>query len=800
MELEFYLLDVSYEIVMNEPHIIMWAITRDGQRIVIRDRHFRPYFYVILRKNSDPTLVMQRIKMLSENPSPISKLELVEKRYMGNPVKSLKATTIIPEYVRKYREKIRNIDEVLDIVEADIRFSMRYILDHGLKPCGWHIAKTRELKVSPGYRVSAEYELIGEISAIEEYSPPKDLRILAMDIEVYGEGGSPRPEKDPVIIIGLMSNDGEIKQFVANNIDDRPIIKEFVNYVIKKDPDIIVGYNNNNFDWPYLLERSRIHGIKLDIGRKRDSMPSTSTYGHISIPGRLNVDLLNFAEEIPEIKLKSLDIVADYLGVMKRNERVLIDYLEIPRYWNDPEKRELLLRYNLDDVKSTMGLAEKFLPFAMQLSNITGLPLDQVGAASVGYRLEWFLMREAYRNNELIPNRIERSIESYKGAVVLKPLPGIHENIAVMDFTSMYPNIMIKYNVGPDTIVYNEPCNENLHNIAPELGHCFKKEPAGFFKNVLQSLLKLRKSIRDEMKKYHPDSYEYKILDERQRAVKILANATYGYMGWAGARWYCRECAEAVTAWGRQTINKAIEIARALGLRVIYGDTDSIFVTHDPGKIEEFARIVENDLGFEIKIDKIYKRVFFSEAKKRYAGLLEDGRIDIVGFEAVRGDWAEIAKEVQEKVTEILLRYGDLEKAIDYVRNVISDLNQYKVPLEKLIIWKTLTKPIEEYEADAPHVAVAKKMIRKGIKIAIGDKVGYVVLKGYGKISERVEPYMFIKDIRLIDVNYYIDHQIVPAVMRILEYFGVTELQLKKTTHIGKKSLFDYLGKTASSG
>ncbi|MEM4528809.1 MAG: DNA polymerase domain-containing protein, partial [Desulfurococcaceae archaeon] len=212
------------------------------------------------------------------------------------------------------------------------------------------------------------------------------------------------------------------------------------------------------------------------------------------------------------------------------------------------------------------------------------------------------------------------------------------------------------------------------------------------------------------------------------------------------------------------------------------------------------ARIVENDLGFEIKIDKIYKRVFFSEAKKRYAGLLEDGRIDIVGFEAVRGDWAEIAKEVQEKVTEILLRYGDLEKAIDYVRNVISDLNQYKVPLEKLIIWKTLTKPIEEYEADAPHVAVAKKMIRKGIKIAIGDKVGYVVLKGYGKISERVEPYMFIKDIKLIDVNYYIDHQIVPAVMRILEYFGITELQLKKTTHIGKKSLFDYLGKTASSG
>ncbi|MEM0249728.1 MAG: DNA polymerase domain-containing protein, partial [Desulfurococcaceae archaeon] len=240
------------------------------------------------------------------------------------------------------------------------------------------------------------------------------------------------------------------------------------------------------------------------------------------------------------------------------------------------------------------------------------------------------------------------------------------------------------------------------------------------------------------------------------------------------------------------------EISGNLGLKVIYGDTDSLFITYQPDTSRAFIELVENELGFEIKIDKVYKRVFFSEAKKRYAGILGDGRMDIVGFEAVRGDWAEIAREVQEKVTEILLKEGSVAKAVDYVRSVLSDLAQGKIPIEKLIIWKTLTKPIEEYDAETPHVNVAKKMLRYGFRIGVGDKVGYVIVRGTGKISERAEPYMLVKDPRNVDYNYYVDHQIVPAALRILEYFGVTDMQLKKAT-TGRKSLFDYAGKKPSS-
>lgn len=795
MLLDFYLLDVSYEIVSQEPHIIIWGISRDGKRILLRDRRFRPYFYAILRQASQPDAVARRITALSEAASPLIRVEPVEKKYFGKPVTALKIVTVIPEHVRRYREKVKQVPEVLEVVEADIRFSLRYVLDHHLRPCGWHRAEVEARVKNPQYRVEEEYEVVGEITPLDDWSTPR-LRILAFDIEVYNETGSPKPERDPVIIIGVLTSEGLFKQFLAEGMSDKHAIMEFAKFIQSYDPDIIVGYNSNRFDWQYLLERARVLGVRLDVGRKKDSPPSTSTYGHVSITGRLNVDLYDYAEEIPEIKIKSLDIVADYLGVMKRESRVLIDYMEFPKYWNDPSKRSILLKYNEDDVRSTMGLSEKFLPFAMQLSNITRLPLDQVGAASVGNRLEWFLMHEALQSNELTPNREEKEAETYKGAVVLSPLKGIHEDIVVLDFTSMYPNIMIKYNVGPDTIEKTTSCSPNNHNIAPEVGHCFRREPSGFFKNVLSMLLDVRRQLREELKKYPPESLEYRVLDERQRAVKILANAAYGYMGWLGARWYCRECAEAVTAWGRSMITRVITKAREIGLKVVYGDTDSLFVENNPSRVKELMEYVEKELGFDIKIDKIYERVFFTEAKKRYAGLLKDGRVDIVGFEAVRGDWTELAKEVQENITSILLREKNVDKAVEYVKTVISSLMQSKIPIEKLVIWKTLTKRIEEYDVESPHVAAARKLERKGLRVDVGDKIGFVVVKGPGKISERAEPFNFVKDPRLLDVNYYIEHQVIPAALRVLEYFGVTENDLKRVASTaGKRSLFDYLGK-----
>jgi len=305
----------------------------------------------------------------------------------------------------------------------------------------------------------------------------------------------------------------------------------------------------------------------------------------------------------------------------------------------------------------------------------------------------------------------------------------------------------------------------------------------------------VREEIRLKMKHLSPESAEYRVLDARQKAVKVITNAAYGYAGWTGARWYIKPVAEAATAWGRQIILDAIKMAEKCGLNVVYGDTDSIFLKHDKEKIEKLSREIEEKLKLEIKPDKIYTRIFFTEAKKRYAGLLPDGKLDIVGLEVIRGDWAGVAKKVQEKVLEIILKEQSPTKAAKFVQQYIVELKQKRVPYRDLIIWKTLTKPIEEYEIKASHVETARMLMKKGWKLSVGDKVGYVAIVGTGRLYERVKPYM-LASYDEIDIEYYVSKQIVPAAARILESFGISEEQLltSKIEGTETKRLTEFFG------
>ncbi|MEB3798830.1 MAG: DNA polymerase II [Desulfurococcales archaeon] len=794
-QLTFQLLDASYEVIGPEARVLLWGRTKTGERVLLFHRGFRPYFYIIPREGfSLGSEEIEQVKLLSKPKSPIIDVSVVDRKFFGRPVKALKVTTMIPEYVRVYREAAAKLGFVERVLEADIRYTMRYLIDNNVYPLRWYRATVNRVEKG-GYRVDGTYEIVGSLEEVEEEEisdPLSDLRIMAFDIEVYSKEGSPDPLRDNVIIIAISTQEGSKAIRLDVEGSEQNLIKAFTREILKEDPDIIVGYNQDRFDWPFLKERSSKLGVKLDVGRRIGAQPETSVYGHVSIAGRLNVDLYNFAEEIPGLTLKTLEEVAEFLGVKKKSERVIIPWYRIPEYWDDPRKRETLIRYALDDVESTYGLSGKFLPFGAQLSTTTGIPLDHVMAASTGFRLEWRLIREAYKRGELVPERVERPPASYTGALVLKPEPGIKENVAVLDFASMYPSIMVKYNVGPDTLVRgNEEVSDDEVNVAPMVGHRFRKTPDGFFKGVLLRFLKWRRDIKSRLKRLKPGSPEYLLLDQRQRAIKVLANAMYGYMGWSGARWYCKECAEAVTAWGRELILTAINHARKLGLKVYYGDTDSLFVDYDKEKVEALIKYVEEEMGFEIKIDKIYKRIIFTGAKKRYAGLTVDGIIDVTGLEAVRGDWCELAKEVQLEVLRIVLIKGSTREAVDYVRRVINDLRSGRIPLEKLVIWKTLTRRPSEYKVDGAHVKAALILEKMGYKVAPGMKIGYVIVKGHGKLSDRAKPFILASPDE-VDIDYYVEKQIIPAALRVLQVLGVSENELKMRSR-GQRSLFDFM-------
>jgi DNA polymerase I len=589
-------------------------------------------------------------------------------------------------------------------------------------------------------------------------------------------------------MISAATNQGDQKQFLAGeDRNDKPVIEAFVEYVQSFDPDIIVGYDVNAQDWPYLTERCGQNELQLLVDRTKTE-PHTSVYSHVSLTGRVNLDLADYAEEFPEVKVKTLANLAGYLGVLKLEKRTVIEDVDLAEYWDDKGKREALKRFSMDSTRRVMGITDAVLDFAIQLSYLVGLPLDHVGTAAAGFRVEWFLVRHTHKIGELVPKRIEQPYRPYAGGLVLQPKPGLHDNIAALDFKSLYPNIMIAYNLSPDTYVSpQEPLPLGGVYEAPEVKHKFRKEPSGFYKEALSYLINVRNEIRLKMKKLEPSSVEYRVLDARQKAVKIITNAAYGYAGWTGARWYVKPVAEAAAAWGRATISEAIEMAKESGLEVVYGDTDSIFVNHDTKKIDKVSEEIKKKLGLEIGTDKVYVRIFFTEAKKRYAGLLPDGRLDIVGLEVMRGDWAIVAKEVQEKVLEIILKEQSPQKATKYVQSFIYNLRQKLVPYRDLIIWKTLTKPAEEYQVKASHVEAAKMLKEKGWKLGIGDKVGYVVVVGSGRLYERVKPYVFASYAD-VDVEYYVSKQVVPATARILESFGITEEQLLKTNAVEKEN------------
>ncbi|MFA5572842.1 MAG: DNA polymerase domain-containing protein, partial [Candidatus Bathyarchaeia archaeon] len=619
-----------------------------------------------------------------------------------------------------------------------------------------------------------------------------DLRLLAFSMICYSREGAPKPDLNPVIVLSTVTNNGFEKQFVASqNKDDTTIIQEFMAYIRSFDPDIIVSYGANRTDWTYLRERSHKHGFLLNFDRA-SSEPHKGVYGHVSTTGIVNIDLADFSNMFPEVKVQNLANFAKNLGVTIERKRI-IDETSFADFWDTPQKNAELLQYGLDNAHRVYGTIKLLIDFSIQLSILTLMPLDQVMSAATGFRVESYLIKQAQKIGEIVPRRLEQTYVPYTGGLVLLPKPGLHENIAVLDFKSMYPNIMITYNLSPDTYIQaGDPEPSEGVYVAPEIGYRFRKSPPGFYNEALTHLLNIRAAIRQKMKQQTTRTVEYQVLNARQKALKIITNAIYGYAGWIGARWYIKPVAEAASAWGRHIIWTSSQMAKNDGVEVIYGDTDSLFVKYDKTKNEKLQADIQQTLKLEVEISHIYVRVFFSEAKKRYAGLRQDGSLDIVGLEVIRGDWAEVAKRVQQHVLEIILKVQSPEKAIEYVKSIAIDLQHNRIPLEDLIIWKTLTKPPKNYAVRAPHVQAAKMLIERGARLTIGDKVGYVIQTGKGPLFSRAIPYVFAK-IDNVDSTYYITNQVLPAAARVLKSFNITEKNLEAIIKEEKtKRLIDY--------
>ncbi len=549
---------------------------------------------------------------------------------------------------------------------------------------------------------------------------------------------------------------------------------------------------------PYLIKRAE--KLKADFNISRyGSMPKQEHHGlleTIKIPGRINVDAYHIAKFVSTVgaseKLQRANrfTLSEVYAAISGSQKKMVDRKNIWQIWDGSDAdREELADYSLGDAVSLKTVYDFFMPLEIEISRVTGTTLGEACISTTGQLVEYFLMRYAFNNNEIVPEKPSeyeigiRNANPIEGAYVKAPEAGIYKRIAVFDFRSLYPSIIIAYNIDPSTLYrgsgeYNEASN----------GVRFIKSPEGIVPKALRILLKERGQVKDAYKKNPNDVF----LGARSQALKIIANSFYGYLGYARSRWYSRDCAGSVTALGRAYIAKTIEAAEAAGFKVLYADTDSCFLLLGDRPNQdalEFVKGYNKTLPdtMELELEDFYvsgvfvgkKGVEKGGAKKKYALLSESGRIKIKGFELVRRDWSNISRETQKRVLDTILKDGNKEKAVSIVKEVVKKLREGDVDIGDLVIRTQLRRKIDSYDGKSPELSAAMKAISAGVKTKEemeGSTIGYVVTRSGSSVSDKAMLAELAED---YDPDYYINHQIIPSTLKILKELGISEEELK---------------------
>jgi len=796
VEIEFYPIDVSYTVEQDKAVINLFGKTIDGKQICVQDDSFEPYFWVVSKKAIDK--IREKIKKIRINnngtTSIVTKTELCNKKLLGKSVTALKVFTKLPRDIPVIRNEIKNLD--VETYEFDIQFTRKYLIDKDITPLA--LCKADGEFINKKSRVS-----VMNADKIEQITDKviENPKILAFDIETYNPLGKViDAEKNPIVMVSFYGDKlskvitwkrfktkkGYI-EFVGSELE---LLNRFKEIIESYKPDIITGYFSDGFDFPYIETRARKYKVNLNIcldysSIKINKRGITTT----KLTGIAHLDIFKFIRKIMGTTLEtdtySLNSVAEEILGEKKND-VNLDNLAF--VWdNKPQKLEEFCDYNLQDSKLTFMLCKEILPNIVELVKIVGLPIADVSRMSFSQLDEWYLIKQANVINEIVPNKptydeiSERRKNTYKGAFVFKPTPGLYKDITIFDFRSLYPSIITSHNISPDTL--NCECCEDEKHVPGFDNYWFCSKKKGFISTVLEGIITRRMRVKEIMKSV--DKKKLKLFNARQYALKTIGNSMYGYMGFFGARWYSIECARSITAYGRHYIKKVIEDAKNAGFKVLYSDTDSVFLILDKKTEDDTKKFVESINAtlpglMEIEYEGFYPRGIFVSAKegaygakKKYALLSEDNHIIIKGFETIRRNWSFIAKETQREVLNIILKDGNPKKAFNYVKEVIINLREKKIPIEKVVIHTQLQKAISEYDSIGPHVAAAQRMIDKGIPVGPGSLIKYVITKGKSKekIRDRAKlPEEISKDD--YDQDYYINNQIIPSVEKIFEVLG----------------------------
>lgn len=720
-----------------------------------------------------------------------------------------------------------NIRDKIPCWESDIKYHENYLFDNALIVGTWYKRKgniiethtfplsealeqalqTRlwdKLKDDPATK-EKQYRDYTEQWALLLNQPVPQFKRIAIDIEVQvdqmGRMPMPRDHNNKITAIGMYASDGFKKVFVlqdAAKSDDTAFIseadicmteREMIQKAIAviKDYPVIISFNGDDFDLPYLYMRAqdpRIDPVdkqplareELPIIVRNETFEKRNNLfpDPVEIRHGIHLDIYRF---FSNKSIQNYAFSKKYSGY--KLDEIALALINEGKEDYDGELSDLpmqkLASYCFNDARITFELTNFNNSLLMQLMvaccRIARLGIDYVCRQGVNQWLRGITYYEHRQRNELIPIRDELKLKGgastmavikdkkYRGADVLDPIAGIHFNVIVVDFASLYPSIIKVHNLSYETInCPHEACKQDPDQQIPETTHWTCKRKRGITSLLIGSLRDLRvnyyKYLAKDKTLPAQDRELYNVISQ---ALKVIMNASYGVIGFEQFPLYCLPVADSVTAYGRTKINLTLLKCKEVNIVVIAGDTDSLFLKN-PSKewVDKIVEWAHSELEVDLEVDKTYRYVVFSALKKNYVGVLADGSMDIKGLTGKKSHTPPFIKKAFTQITDILkginveADFGSAKVKIkEIVMTNTKNLEDKKIPLDEMIFNVAINKnpskygrkseitemantidgktiDVNRFKAVPQHIKAALMLMDSGREVKVGDKIAYI--------------------------------------------------------------------------
>ncbi len=687
----------------QKDHMVSWIKTEHGIEKLV-DRKFLPTFYVYgSRKNLLNLADVVSTHKLRDLSFERKKIKL---GYDGK----FEVLSVTPYRYKDVKLLAKMIDAQggyrdFQLYNVDIRLAQRYLVERGIFPMAY-------------VDVGNEFILLDEQWAMEY--PLPEMTYTEIGIKVKSASGIKR-FNDPIQAI-------KVGEHVFED-DEIYLLRRMVKEIKRMDPDVVYTNDGDSFLFPYLYNRAEANGIldEIQLGRERQT---------------------------------------------HRPDRAGRSFFRYGRVEYKPPLYTLRGRLHVDTHNSFLHM-ESGLKGLIELSRISCIPVQTLAKLSPGTAISAMQVNQAMKDGHVVmwkknlPEDFKTAKElmvTDRGGFIYEPVVGIHDKILELDFTSLYPSIMVRFNISPETLKC--PCCPDSRLRVPEIGYNICEKQVGLIAKVLKPVIQRRMVYKKRGKE---GDLEYK---ERSDILKWLLVTAFGFTGYRNARYGRIECHESITAYGREIMLRSAEIAERHGYRVLHGIVDSLWLEGN-GNHNAVAEHLRNDIGIPVEIEGVYKWIVFLPCKSievgamnRYYGLFENGEMKVRGVELRRSDSPEIVKKAQQEMLDILSKAEDSHEFKETIPEALGSLKVWAekvvygdVDIEDLIFTSRVSKPLEEYAHFSNQVAALTQLEEYMVDVNPGEIVRYLLVNSESmKASERLKIADLVEDGDEYDKKKYVEH------------------------------------------